>query len=66
VSTRRPTEAAPSPSAAVYRRRRLVAVLIVLVIVAAVVLAIWQPWKSAAGGATPSPTRSARRFGDRP
>ena len=33
--------------------------LIVLVIVAAVVLAIWQPWKSAAGGATPSPTRSA-------
>ncbi|MBN9176648.1 MAG: hypothetical protein J0I43_04680 [Microbacterium sp.] len=46
------------PSAAVYRRRRLVAVLIVLAIVIAVVLAIWQPWKGAAGGtgATPAPT----------
>ncbi len=43
-----------------YRRRRLVLVLVVLAVIAAVVLALWQPWRSAgAPSASQSPKPSA-------
>ncbi|MBG0718043.1 hypothetical protein G3N18_08135, partial [Microbacterium sp. 2C] len=54
-----PTRRRPSP--AVYRRRRLVALLLAIVVVGAIValvLALWQPWRSAAPVSTPAPSVS--------
>ena len=54
MSTPRPRRHSP----AVYRRRRIVVFGGLVLIIAAVVLAIWQPWSSAAPAGTPATASS--------